>query len=128
MAWRNFDSTYESFQNTDDANARTAGTPELLGTTVCVPLHDAAAEATCTMIYKCEELVADKVTTADRGAIDAGEKVRVHLSGANAGKVEDDGGTLAADLVDCGFARETVVATDTQVRIRFNGEAGQLRA
>ena len=127
MAWHSPDSTYQSFQHTA-TTARTAGEPELLQDTVVVPFHDAKANETCTMIYKCESIVADKVVTANRGVIHAGEKVRVHLTGTNSGSVEDDGGTLGANLVDCGFAVEAAVQTDTEVRIRFNGEAAELRA
>ena len=127
MAWHSPDSTYQSFQHAS-SSARSAGEPELLGTTVCFPLADAAANELATMIYKCEQVTADKVITANRGVIGAGEKVRVHLSGSNDGSVEDDGGSLGANLIDCGFALEAVLQAATTVKIRFNGEAGQLRA
>ena len=127
MAWHSPDSTYQSFQNAK-STARVAGVPERVGTTICFPLADAAAHQLATLIYKCEQVTVDKVTTANRGVIGAGEKVRVHLSGSDNGSVEDDGGTLGANLIDCGFSLEAVVQTDTEVKIRFNGEAAELRA
>ena len=129
MAWHSWDSTYQSFQH-KSSTARVMGVPELVGTTVCFPAHDAAANELCTMIYATEQVTADKVVTADRGVIDSGEKVRVHLSGSDSGSVEDDGGALGANLIDCGFSVEddATAQAATEAKIKFDGMAANLRA
>ena len=115
MAWKNLDSTYQSFQHTRNA-ARTKGTPEKIGDTVAFPFANAAAGEQCTMVYKSERVRADKVTGS---AIAAGQIVRYVFGGAGAGSVT--AAAHGAQNQNCGFAIEAAAAGATEVDIVFDG-------
>ena len=113
MAWTNTDSTYQSFTHRKAA-AREAGEPELVGNTLCYPLTKAAANEDVTMVYDTHQVTADKLAGV---AITAGDRLRVHLSGNDAGKVNK--ADASATNIACGFAREDAAAAATKVKIRF---------
>jgi hypothetical protein len=116
MAWQGFDSTYQSFQHTS-STARTAGVPVFLEETVCIPLHDAAINQQCTLVYKSEKVTADKKS----GAITAGELVRVDVSGADVGEIST--AAKAATNTRVGFALVDAASGDTTVDIAFDGRS-----
>ena len=116
MAWSGFDSTYQSFQHTAAA-ARVAGVPELREDMIAVPLADAAADAQATMIYKAEEVEADKLGAA--GAIAVGELVRMSTAAATIGEVNTN--AASATNVACGFCSKAATSSATKIVIRFDG-------
>ena len=116
MAWSGFDSTYQSYQSTS-STARTAGVPVFLEDTVLVPLHDAAINQQCTLVYKSEKVTADKKT----GAITEGDLVRIDVSGADVGKVSN--AAKGATNTRCGFALADAVSAATTIDIAFDGRA-----
>ena len=114
MAWIQFDSDYQSFQNTATV-ARVAGVPELIEDMIAVPMADYAADQPATMIYLCEEVTVDKKAVA----ISEGELVRMDTAGADAGQINV--AVAAAANVACGFALHDSIAAELTMRIRFDG-------
>lgn len=125
MAWGNFDSTYQSFPH-KRAAARVAGTPEVVGATIAIPLTNAKANEDCTMVYCAHEVVADKKAGA---AIDAGDTVRMytpaHATAADRGLVNK--AAAAATNVIVGFAREAADSAATKIKIYFFGGEQEAR-
>lgn len=115
MAWHSWDSTYESYQSTR-STARTSGVPARIGGTVVIPAHDAAASERATLIYKTEQVIADKETGS---SIDEGDLVRMRITGANAGQVNTS--AASASNVACGFALEGAANAADEIKIRFDG-------
>ena len=120
MAWSSWDSTYQSFQHTDSAQARTQGVPVRLDDTVVVPLHDAAAGEPCTVMYQTEEVEADKQTGS---GIEPGQRVSVRIGGGTNGQVNPS--APSATNPTCGFAVEAAASAATKVKIRFQGWIGR---
>lgn len=116
MAWNQFDSDYQSFQNTATV-ARVRGVPELIEDMIAVPFADFKADEPATMVYKCEEVEADKLTAA--GAIAVGERVRMNTASATIGQVNTS--AAAAANVACGFCSKAATAAATKIVIRFDG-------
>ena len=127
MAWaRQFDSDYKEgvvsrqrlpeFPDTA-TTARVRGVPEELEDTLVVPFADFKADEPATMVYKCEEVEADKLSAA--GAISAGELVRMSLVAATLGEVNTN--AASNTNVACGFCTKDATAAATKIFIRFDG-------
>ena len=116
MAWNQFDSDYQSFQNVSAA-ARVRGVPELIGATIAVPIADFGAGETATLVYQCEEVEADKL--AATGAVAVGAIVRMNTAAATLGHVNT--AVAAAANIACGFCAKAAEAAANKIVIRFDG-------